>query len=199
MKDVLPTLERWIDGGRTVLLATVIRVERSAPLPVGSTLALSDTGEIAGSVTGGCVEPAVLDEAAAVLGGGAAKVLSFGFADEESFELGLPCGGSVQILVSRLDPSVVAPLAAAIAEDRPAGLALGLDGSMRFAEPGLESALDGDAFVHAFLPRPRLYVLGAVDHASALARVAGFLGYRVTVADPRARFVTRERFPAADE
>jgi xanthine dehydrogenase accessory factor len=209
MRDVLPVLERWSAEGKAVALATVVRVERSAPRAPGATLALADTGEIAGSVTGGCVEPAVLLEAEAVLAGEPARTVSYGIDDELGRTVGLTCGGTVWILVSRLDPAVVAPAAAAVADDRPLGVALAPDGSARVVEPGDaelgdalargESELVGETFLHALVQRPALYVFGAVDHAAALARVGRFLGYRVTVCDARARFVTPERFPDADE
>jgi len=209
MKDVLPTLERWIADGKAVALATVVRVERSAPRAPGATLALSETGEVAGSVTGGCVEPAVLLEAEAVLQGAPARTVDYGIEDETGRSIGLPCGGSVRILVSRLDPAVVSRVADALAADRALGLALAPDGTARLVEPGDpelgsalargESELVGETFLHAFVSRPALYILGAVDHASALTRVGKFLGFRVTVCDARARFVTKERFPEADE
>ena len=205
MRDVLRTLERWVADGKDVAVATVVRVERSAPRGPGATLAVTADGEIAGSVTGGCVEPAVLLEAEAVLAGEPTRDVMYGIDDETGRSVGLTCGGTVWIRVSRLDPSVVAPLAGAVADDRPLGLAVEPDGTMFVVPPDNEvvvhgeSDLAGDTFVHVLAPRPAMYVFGAVDHASALARVGRFLGYRVTVCDARAPFVTRERFPDADE
>jgi xanthine dehydrogenase accessory factor len=209
VKDILPILQRWTAGRQRVAVAMVTRVERSAPREPGAMIALSETGAVAGSVTGGCVEPAVLDEAAKVLDGAPAKVLSYGIADEDGLNVGLPCGGTVQILVAALNPAVVQPVAEAVAEERHIGLAVERDGSMRLVgldDPALgaalgrgESTLVGDTFLHAFVPRPSLYIFGAIDHAGALSRIGRFLGYRVTICDARATFVTRERFPEADE
>lgn len=214
MRDILQTLARWQAGGRRIALATVVERRGSAPRDPGASLALNDVGEIAGSVTGGCVEPSVIREAEAVLAGEPARLREYGIADDDAFEVGLACGGTVAILVAPLDGSLVPALAAAVDADRPVALALAVaDGSQtlvdepagpvaRLLEAG-ESALvsvDGEAvFVHAFTPRPALYVFGAIDHAAALTRVGKLLGYRVTVCDARAAFVTRERFPDADE
>jgi xanthine dehydrogenase accessory factor len=217
VKDLLPTLERWHADGRRAVLATVVERRGSAPRDPGASLALNDLGEIAGSVTGGCVEPAVIREAQEILDGGPARLKEYGIADDAAFEVGLACGGTVAILIAPLDLSLVPPLTAAVEADRAVALTMVASGEAigaqhlherptgpvaRLLEAG-ESALadvDGDAvFVHAVSPRPAMYVFGAIDHAAALARVGKLLGYRVTVCDARAAFVTPERFPEADE
>ena len=86
MKDVLDTLERWVGDDLRFAIATVVRTERSAPRDPGAVLAVSEKGEVAGSVTGGCVEPAVYEEAQAVLAGAPPKLLEYGIADDEAFE-----------------------------------------------------------------------------------------------------------------
>ena len=217
MRDILPTLARWHADGRRVAMATVVERRGSAPRDPGASLALNDLGEIAGSVTGGCVEPAVIREAQEVLDGGPARVREYGIADDEAVEVGLSCGGTVGILIAELDTTLVPALDEAVRSDRPAALALtasgesigehwlhdGSDGPVARLLAGGESALadlDGAAvFVHSLLPRPQMYIFGAIDHAAALARVGKLLGYRVTVCDARARFVTPARFPEADE
>ena len=217
MRDILPTLERWRADGRRIAIATVVERRGSAPRDPGASLALNDRGEIAGSVTGGCVEPSVIREAQEVLDGGEARVREYGIADDQAFEVGLACGGTVGILIAKLDTSLLAELDDAVRADRPAALTMAATGP-QLGEQRLhdgaegpvgqllargESALadvDGEAvFVHALTPRPAMYVFGAIDFASALATVGTFLGYRVTVCDPRAIFVTPERFPEASE
>lgn len=211
MRDILPTLARWHADGRRAALATVVERRGSAPRDPGASLALNDLGEIAGSVTGGCVEPDVIREAEEVLAGGPPRLREYGIADDAAFEVGLACGGTVGILVVPLDLELVPELERGVAADRPVALAVTAAGERigrqrLYAGPLLdagESALadvDGETvFVHALAPRPALYVFGAIDHAAALARVGKLLGYRVTVCDPRAAFVTRERFPEAEE
>ena len=217
MRDILTTLARWHADGRRAVIATVVERRGSAPRDAGASLALNDAGEIAGSVTGGCVEPSVIREAQEVLDGGEARLREYGIADDDAFEVGLACGGTVAILIAPLDLALVPTLARAVEGDRPAALTMVASGERigaqelherpagavaRLLDAG-ESALadvGGEAvFVHALTPRPAMYVFGAIDHAAALARVGKLLGYRVTVCDARAAFVTQERFPDADE
>ena len=223
MKDVLETLERWTGEGLRVATATVVSTERSAPRDPGAALAVSERGEVAGSVTGGCVEPAVYDEAQAVLAGGPPRLLRYGIADDDAFEVGLPCGGTVHIFVDLLDPALVAPIADAIRAERPVALAVKVTGPAIGEKQLVHGGGDTDGgagqadaarprrdrdrrqstrdevFVSSFAPRPHMYVFGAIDHASSVASIGRFLGYRVTVCDARAKFVTRERFPDVDE
>jgi xanthine dehydrogenase accessory factor len=205
MKDVLETLERWTAEGRRFATATVVKTERSAPRAPGAVLAVSDQGDVAGSVTGGCVEPAVYDEAQAVLAGGPPRLVSYGIADEEAFEVGLPCGGTVHIFLTMTESDLVERLARAIRDEQPVALAMDIGGSEIGKQElvplngHFEAAVEGDTFYLPFAPRPEMYVFGAVDHAAAVARIGKFLGYRVTVCDARARFATRERFPDVDE
>ena len=207
MRDVLDTLARWTAQGQRVATATVVATERSAPRDPGAVLAVSETGEIAGSVTGGCVEPAVYEEARAVLAGGVPRLLTYGIADEDAFEVGLSCGGTVHIFVDLLEPNLLRELAEAIEAERPVGLAVAVTGPKigekqlvaYTGETGLVEADGEKVFVASFAPPPRMYVFGAVDYAAAVARAGRFLGYRVTVCDARARFVTPERFPDVDE
>jgi xanthine dehydrogenase accessory factor len=202
MRDIAETLERWVEEGRRVAVATVVERRGSAPRDVGASLALNDAGAIAGSVTGGCVEPAVIREAQAVLEGEGPRLQVYGISDEDAFQVGLACGGTVAIFVHALDAPLALELAAAIRADEAIALEVRLsDGRQRVAPGGhSESGLvDRDTFVHAFAPRPAMYVFGAIDHAAALTRVGKLLGYRVTVCDARSAFVTRDRFPEADE
>jgi xanthine dehydrogenase accessory factor len=217
VKDVLDTLERWNAEGLRIATATVVKTERSAPRDPGAVLAVSERGEVAGSVTGGCVEPAVYAEAQDVLAGGAPRLKTYGIADEEAFEVGLPCGGTVHIFIDMLDPALVASIADAIREERPIGLEVAISGPrvgakrlvtpddgasgelLQRGETGIIEGGDADLFVNSFAPRPNMYVFGAVDHAAAVAAMGRFLGYHVTVCDARAKFVTRERFPEVDE
>jgi xanthine/CO dehydrogenase XdhC/CoxF family maturation factor len=99
---ILDEAARWLDEGRSVALATVIETWGSAPQPVGSQLAVDAEGNFAGSVSGGCVEGAVVTEAIEVIASGKPKVLAFGVADETAWEVGLACGGKIRIYVEPL-------------------------------------------------------------------------------------------------
>ncbi len=104
MKDVLDDLETWTARGDGVALATVIDVKRSAPRPPGSKMAVNDRGEVSGAVSGGCVEGAVVEIAEEVLRGGEPRLLHFGIADSEAWDVGLPCGGEIDVWVERYEP-----------------------------------------------------------------------------------------------
>lgn len=104
MKEILDDVERWRATGHRVALARVVGVDGSAPRDPGATMAVNDAGEVAGSVSGGCVEGAVVEEALAVLSGDAARrVVSFGYSDDEAFAVGLTCGGTVHVFIEPLD------------------------------------------------------------------------------------------------
>ncbi|HEY8773347.1 MAG TPA: XdhC family protein [Gaiellaceae bacterium] len=103
MKDILDDIARWRARGEKVAIATVVATRKSAPRPVGSKLAISESGEIAGSVSGGCVESDVYENAREVLESGTPKLLNYGIKDEEAWEVGLPCGGEIDVFVEVLD------------------------------------------------------------------------------------------------
>jgi xanthine/CO dehydrogenase XdhC/CoxF family maturation factor len=103
MKDVLADIERWRERGERVAIATVVATRRSAPRPLGSKLAISASGELAGSVSGGCVEGDVFVQAEEVLATGKPKLLSYGISDDEGWNVGLPCGGEIDVFVELLD------------------------------------------------------------------------------------------------
>jgi xanthine dehydrogenase accessory factor len=104
MKDVIADVDRWVERGDGVALATVIDVKRSAPRPPGAKMAVNSRGEVSGAVSGGCVEGAVVAVAEDVLKGGEARLLHFGIADSEAWDVGLPCGGEIDVFVERYDP-----------------------------------------------------------------------------------------------
>ena len=103
MKEILEDVERWRENGEKVVVATVIATRRSAPRPVGASLAVSESGKMCGSVSGGCVESDVYENAREVMETGTPKVLSYGIADEEAWSVGLPCGGEIDVFVERLE------------------------------------------------------------------------------------------------
>ena len=203
MNEALHQAARWRDTGRRVALATVVATRSSAPRPVGSKLAVSDQGELAGSVSGGCVESDVVLAAQEVLGGGEPRLVTYGITDDMAFGVGLPCGGEIDVFVEELAEA-----------DRPevtltvvAGDGVG----ERLHDPELEQEVrrrgrshvlelgDRTVFADVAAPPTRLFVYGAVDTAEALCRAAKLLGWRTVVADARATFATPERIPSADE
>jgi xanthine dehydrogenase accessory factor len=104
VKDVLDDIDRWRAAGRRIAVARVVGIEGSGPREPGATMAVNDAGEVAGSVSGGCVEGAVVTEALAVLRGDRERgVISFGYSDDEAFAVGLTCGGTIHLFVEPLD------------------------------------------------------------------------------------------------
>jgi xanthine dehydrogenase accessory factor len=187
-------------------VATVIATRKSAPRPVGSKLLVDASGAMEGSVSGGCVESEVVEACRAVLEGAAPQLLTYGITDDQAFEVGLPCGGEIDIFVRTYDEA----LYERIGEQR-AVVFTDLDsGTQRVVFEGEEPEADalirdarsqvvGRTFADVFGPPPRLLVFGAIDTAEALCKAAGALGWRTLVADARGRFATRERIPSADE
>ena len=102
--DVLEDVDTWVAGGQSVALATVVNVKRSAPRPPGAKMAVSSSGHVSGAVSGGCVEGAVVEVAEEVIRGGAPRLLHFGIADSEAWDVGLPCGGEIDVWVERYEP-----------------------------------------------------------------------------------------------
>jgi xanthine dehydrogenase accessory factor len=104
VREILETLHGWRAEGLPVALATVVGVSRSAPRQPGAVMAVSGRGDVAGSVSGGCVEGAVVEEAQRVLETGEPSLLTYGYSDEQAFAVGLTCGGEIQVFVERLEP-----------------------------------------------------------------------------------------------
>ena len=103
MRDVIEDVDAWVARGDAVALATVINVKRSAPRPPGAKMAVNSRGEVSGAVSGGCVEGAVVEVAEEVLGGADPRLLHFGIADSDAWDVGLPCGGEIDVYVERYE------------------------------------------------------------------------------------------------
>jgi len=220
--DVLEGAARWLEEGRRVALATVVATWGSSPRPMGSQLAVDADGRFIGSVSGGCVEAAVVHEAAAVILAGSARLLQFAVGNESAWEVGLACGGRVEIFVERLQQGAWFD---ALIDARRAGIACVLatrlrDGAQCLLLPDrvegdleLDSAArerardalradrstvleaaDGRIFCNVFAPPCRLIVVGAVHIAEPLIRMAAATGYAVVLIDPRQAFARREGF-----
>jgi xanthine dehydrogenase accessory factor len=249
MKELLPTLADW--GPDAPLgRAVVVRTFGSAPRPEGANLLVTDDGRIAGSVSGGCVEGAAAEEIARARRDRHVRVIRYGISDEEAWDVGLACGGTIDVMIQPELPvpvleaargsegprgrgtAVVTPLPAdapppefgrhepgdGSAPERPLLVhddgrlegtlgSAALDGMLvEAAGEALERGasrtveLGGRSyFIESFPVRPRLVMVGAVEVARSLVRIAKELGYVTVVVDGRAAFATRERFPDVDE
>ena len=103
MRELLDDIRRWREEGDDVVVATVVGTRRSAPRPVGSSFAVSSSGALCGSVSGGCVESAIAHEAEVVFANGRPKLLTYGISDDEGWNVGLPCGGEIDVFVEKVE------------------------------------------------------------------------------------------------
>ena len=244
MRELLDQVRAWQAEGAELGRAVVVRTFGSAPRPEGANLVVTADGRLAGSVSGGCVEGAAFEEIQRARADGVDRVIRYGISDEQAWDVGLACGGTIDVLVEPLvRPEVVeaaagrggvavvvplpadapppgfgphapgagAPPAAAftVAED---GIATGSTGSPEADAAIVRASRDvlargGSAtveaagrqfFVEGFAAAPRLVIVGAVQVAMPLVRLARELGYATVVVDGRAAFATRERFPDVD-
>lgn len=199
----------WYREGKGAALATVVETWGSAPRRVGAQLAVNGAGQIEGSVSGGCVEGAVIMEAMEALEDGKHRVLEFGVSDDDAFAVGLACGGTIRILVEPVGHALSEHVLAELVEARAQRQALAYEANlvtgtrrltlkeypdrMRMDRSGFEE--DGSVFVAVHNPPLRLIVVGAVHIAQALVPMARIAGYDPIVIDPREAFGSAERFP----
>lgn len=213
--DTIPEIALdWLQSGARVALATVVQTWGSAPRQPGAQLAIRADGTMMGSVSGGCVEGAVVFEAMEALQDGKPRLLTYGVADDLAFEVGLACGGTIRILVEpigpdapALHPDMLADLVAARAARQPLALltdldsftrqlvgpdALGLADRFRADRSGPDEA---GQMITVHNPPLRLVIVGAVHIAQALVPMARLAGYDPVVVDPRDAFASDARFP----
>ena len=250
MKELLETLATWEASGADVGRAVVVRTFGSAPRPEGAVLLYAADGRIAGSVSGGCVEGAAAEEIEHARETGHARVIRYGISDEQAWDVGLACGGTIDVLVEPILPAVgraarrrppsarvatgprsITPLPAdsppsafgphepgdgappeaelIVRDDGTLTGSLGSPPRMRPWSPppprrssaacrGPSRSSDRSLFIEVFPVRPRLVVVGGVEVARSLVRLARELGFETVVVDGREAFATPERFPDVD-
>jgi xanthine dehydrogenase accessory factor len=233
----------WLEAGRRVVVASLVETLGSSPLDPGAEMLVDDTGRIEGSVTGGCVEGALVEVAAEVLAGGPPRVVQYGISDSQAVDVGLMCGGTVRLFVHELTTATIGPLRAVVEElqaGRPVALVTILDGDQagtkaavipdatigQIGPEQLEQSVTRDAlgcldqglsavrtysasgetmgsdirvYIQGFATPPQMVIFGAIDFSAAVARLAGQVGYRVTICDARAPFLSSPRFSQAAE
>ncbi|WP_430782697.1 XdhC family protein [Actinoplanes sp. G11-F43] len=228
MREIVDGLLAWRAAGVRFAVATVVHTWRSAPRQPGAAMAVSEHGEVLGSVSGGCVEGAVYAAAQEVLETGKAQTHTYGVSDGDALSVGLTCGGTIEIMIQ---PDVALldldALLADIATGRPVATVslpdtqlvvrpdrvdgtLGDDeldriageqarGLLAHGRSAIVTACEREVFVQSWAAPARMIVFGAIDFAAAVARIGKFLGYQVTVCDARGVFATPARFPEADK
>ena len=226
MRELLPDLENWLKARERVALAPVISTWGSAPRRAGSVMAINERGGIAGSISGGCVEGAVIQSAQEVIKTQRPQRLHFGVADETAWNVGLACGGNIDIFVQPVQEKIIQPLLSRLKADQGSILSTVIQGSEKILgtqqladdkgqilassngsialndfgnHPKIISAKDSEIFVNPLPASPTLVVIGGVHIAIALTEIAHTLDFRTVIVDPRKTFGTAERFPNVDE
>ncbi|HVF92814.1 MAG TPA: XdhC family protein [Sphingomonas sp.] len=191
---VLNAARAW--KGEPMAIATVVSTWGSAPRPRGSHMLVHADGRFEGSVSGGCVENDILQTAADVIAGAPFQLKRYGVADAAAWEVGLPCGGEIAVMVQPVAADGFDPeLFDRIADARDRGQALTVTTDLASGHSDARPIETGELFVNRYDPPRRLLIVGAVQIAQALAQLAAALGIETVVIDPRARFLTAERFP----
>jgi xanthine dehydrogenase accessory factor len=228
VREIQDDIQRWLARGDRIALATVVATRRSAPRPIGAKLAISAQGELAGSVSGGCVENEVYENAREVLDGGPPRLLSYGISDDLALSVGLPCGGEIDVFVDEVRGPLAERLLRVVERGERAVVLTVLEGDdvgaellvteegqrvgdapeevaeratqlIRDGRSGVVEIAGRNVFADVYGPPPRLLIYGAVDTAEALCQAARTIGWQPIVADARGRFATTERLPSAEE
>ncbi len=217
--EILHQALAWRSVGHGVALATVIETWGSSPRPIGSLMAINDRGAFVGSVSGGCIESAVISEAIDVIAEGNPQAMEYGITDERAHEIRLSCGGNIRILI---EPAPEPSELERMIHNQPIARVVDLDSgnSSLVTEQIADGPLTLDTdklsdvsrlltqeinslqrygkeeyFVSVHTPPPKLVIIGAVHIAQSLVPMARDVGFSVSVIDPRPRFATKERFP----
>jgi xanthine dehydrogenase accessory factor len=226
MNDIIDTLAQWQRDGERLALATVIKVDGSAPRSEGAKMIVAASGRVAGSVSGGCVESAVAQEAQGVLASGKPTIARYGINREMMWDIGLSCGGAIDVFVEpvvsllAVEPHRAFAVCTIVRGPRAIGekIVAYADGSAS-AELGdaqtqaivlrevreliasgqskIVPATDYEVFIDVSIPDPQLILVGAVHIAMSLCQMAVQAGFAVSVIDPRPALCNRERFPTA--
>lgn len=229
MRELLPDLENWLKKGERVALATVISTWGSSPRPAGSYMAVSESGGMVGSVSGGCVEGAVIQAAQQVIKYQKPQRLHFGVADETAWDVGLACGGQIDIFVQLVDRKILDPLLPKLKAEEAMALstiiqgpenqlggqvltdakgelivstanANGVTGSqLSSITPVIKKSGGNEYFINPLPTSPTLIMIGGGHIAVALASLARTTNFRSVVIDPRKTFATNDRFAHADQ
>ena len=201
MREIADELRQWRAAGDAVAIATVVETWGSSPRPLGSKMLASNSGKMAGSVSNGCIEGDVFEAAQEVLASGRPRLVEYGVANEVAFEVGLACGGHIEVMIqpaAEIHDRALDLLAA----ERPFVLRTDLgSGVSELVEqaPDFELARrDGETFWEPYGRPADMVIVAAIHIAIPLHRMAKLMGYRVTIVDARGQFATQERFPEAD-
>ena len=201
--EVLKSAVAWLDAGRTATLATVVKTWGSAPRPIGAMLVIRDDGHVMGSVSGGCVEDDLIERVKAhQMTGGKPEVVTYGVTAEQAARFGLPCGGTLQIVLEPVKAeSQLKELLATIERHELVARFLDMESGVVRLEAGRWSdalEFNGKLLKSIHGPRWRLLIIGAGQTSRFLAQMAQALDYQVTVCDPREEYADEWNLPGAN-
>ena len=200
--DILTPMCVWLKEKRKVALATVISTWGSAPRPVGGQMAIDSNGEIIGSVSGGCIEGAVINEGINSINDGKLRIKDYGISNDMAWEVGLACGGELKILIQplNLEDEIVYSIVENIKNREPTKLIINCLTGSRHIDNSIINQISSydkikEEFIHVIDPKPRLFIVGAVHIAQALISLAKTADFEIILIDPRDHFATKDRFP----
>ncbi|MEO1167975.1 MAG: XdhC family protein [Pseudomonadota bacterium] len=197
LDQIIARQRQWREARLAV--ATVIRTWGSAPRPAGSHMLIHEDGRFEGSVSGGCVEGDVLQAASEVIADGRFRLLRFGVENESAWQVGLPCGGEIEILVQPVDADGFPDsLFAAIDTARRSGKSVSAVTDLDTGVTRIAEHEDEAGWINRYEPPRRLLIVGAVQIAQSLARIAAEIDIAAVIIDPRAAFLTEDRFPGIE-
>ena len=200
--DILTPLSIWLKDKRKIALATVISTWGSAPRPVGGQMAIDQNGEIIGSVSGGCIEGAVITEGIKSLSDGKTRVKDYGISNDMAWEVGLACGGELKVLIQplQIEDKIIFSLVESIRKREVIKLKINTKSGLRTIDQSISQQSSSfnqlmNEFIHIIDPKPRLFIIGAVHIAQELVKLATIADFEITLIDPRDHFATKKRFP----
>jgi len=216
MREILTDIQQWFREGKKVVLVTVIETWGSSPRKAGAHMAINSAGEFVGSVSGGCIESAVIQESHEVFEEGETKLLHYGVSDERAWDVGLACGGEIKVLLCLINYKVVDQISNLLDSNTPFKYSIIIEGpSSKLGQVEIQKTLSEGLsypcveeemiskkiitkFVNISFPAPLLIIVGGVHIAIQLAKIAKILEYKTVVIDPRRSFSDRKRFPEID-
>ena len=200
--DILTPTSIWLKQNRRIALATVISTWGSSPRPVGGQMAIDQNGEIIGSVSGGCIEGAVISEGINSIKDGKSRIKDYGITNDMAWEVGLACGGELKVLIQPLDleDNIVYSIVDLIKKREIVKLRIDCSTGFRIIDNTIDNQTSyfdksKNQFIHIIDPKPRLFIIGAVHIAQALVSLADVADYEIILIDPRNHFATKDRFP----
>ena len=200
--DILTPTSLWLKQKRKIALATVISTWGSSPRPVGGQMAIDENGEIIGSVSGGCIEGAVISEGINSIKDGKSRIKDYGISNDMAWEVGLACGGELKVLIQplNLEDEIVYYIVNSIKKREVVKIRIDCSNGNRIVDNTIDNQISyfdksKNEFIHIIDPKPRLFIIGAVHIAQALVSLANEADYEIILIDPRDHFATKSRFP----